>query len=133
MALLKTLTDKLRNKQSAKEEKEPALSKYKEARLPKTSTDGLYSFVLKKAHVTEKSTRGVTNCQYVFNVARRANKAEIKKAVLAIYGIKPISVNCIRVKGKNVLVGKLSGKKKDVKKAIVTLPKGKTISLYEGV
>ncbi|MBI4359962.1 MAG: 50S ribosomal protein L23 [Candidatus Jacksonbacteria bacterium] len=142
MPLLKTLTEKFRKKQSSPEKKavepkagktEPASHRPKTARASKTLATGLYSSVLKKAHVTEKSARGVANRQYVFNVSGNANKSEIKKAVMEIYGIKPLSVNCIIMKGKKVRAGKMRGKRKDVKKAIVTLPKGKHISLYEGV
>lgn len=127
MALLKTLTEKLKpkGKTGAKlKEKEP---------VKKERAGILYSSILKKAHVTEKSTHGAVGSQYVFDVARNTNKNEIIKAVFALYGIKPVSVNVVRVKGKQVRFGKIHGIRKNTKKAIVTLPKGKTISLYEGV
>jgi len=89
--------------------------------------------ILVKPLVTEKvSNLGVLN-KYVFAVAGDANKIEIAKAIKEIYGIKPISVNVIKMLGKNARYGKISGKRKDWKKAIITLPKDKTIKIYEGV
>ena len=62
-----------------------------------------------------------------------SNKIEIAKAVEEIYGIKPTAVNVIKTDGKKVRRGKYTGTRKDWKKAMVTLPKGKTINIYEGV
>jgi len=88
---------------------------------------------LVKPLVTEKvSNLGALN-KYVFAVAGGANKIEIAKAVKEIYGIKPLSVNVIKMLGKQARYGRVSGKRKDWKKAIVTLPKGETIKIYEGV
>lgn len=89
--------------------------------------------VLTKPMVTEKATNlGALN-QYVFMIDNKANKIEVAKAIFEIYGVKPINVNIIKVKGKKVNRGRISGKRKDFKKAIVTLKKGETISVYEGV
>lgn len=89
--------------------------------------------ILIKPLVTEKvSNLGALN-KYVFAVAGGANKIEIAKAIKEIYGIKPVGVNIIKMIGKKARYGKISGKRKDWKKAIVTLPKGETIKIYEGV
>lgn len=89
--------------------------------------------VLLKPLVTEKATNlGVFN-KYVFAVAPETNKIEVAKAVEEIYGIKPVGVNIIKMKGKSVRRGRTSGKRKNWKKAIVALPAGKTIKVYEGV
>ena len=86
-----------------------------------------------KPLVTEKvSNLGALN-KYVFAVAGSANKIEVAKAINEIYGIKPVSINIIKMMGKKARYGKISGKRKDWKKAIVTLPKGETIKIYEGV
>jgi large subunit ribosomal protein L23 len=50
-----------------------------------------------------------------------------------VYKVKPLSVNIVKVKGKKVSRGRISGRRKDFKKAVVTLKKGETISVYEGV
>ena len=89
--------------------------------------------VLVKPLVTEKATNLGSESKYVFVVQNSANKIEISKAVNSIYGINPISVNIIKTKGKKKRHGKTTGKRKDWKKAIVTLPKGKSINVYEGV
>ncbi|KKR91656.1 MAG: 50S ribosomal protein L23 [Parcubacteria group bacterium GW2011_GWC2_42_12] len=89
--------------------------------------------ILVKPLVTEKvSNLGALN-KYVFAVASDANKIEIAKAIKEIYGIKPLGVNIIKILGKQTRYGKISGKRKDWKKAIITLPKGETIKIYEGV
>ena len=89
--------------------------------------------VLLRPLITEKASNlGVLN-KYFFAVADEANKIEISKAVFNVYGIKPIAVNVVSMQGKKTRNGKIKGKRKDWKKAIVTLPKGKSINLYEGV
>ncbi len=71
--------------------------------------------------------------KYVFEVSLGANKIEISKAIEELYGIKPISINIVSVKGKNVRYGRNRGKMKDWKKAIVTLKEGDSIEVVEGV
>src|SRR3990167_3454723 len=65
--------------------------------------------------------------------ARGANKIEVAKAIKEIYGIKPIGVNIMNRLGKKARYGRVSGRRKDWKKAIITLPKGETMKIYEGV
>ena len=89
--------------------------------------------ILVRPLVTEKAANlGVSN-KYVFAVNPDANKIEIAKSIEQVYGIKPLSVNVIRMEGKKAKYGKTKGKRKDWKKAIVKLPAGKTIKVYEGV
>lgn len=89
--------------------------------------------IIMKPLVTEKvSGLGALN-KYVFAVAKDANKIEVAKAIKEIYGIKPVGINIIRMMGKKARYGRISGRRKDWKKAIVTLPKGETIKIYEGV
>ena len=89
--------------------------------------------ILAKPLVTEKvSNLGALN-KYVFAVAPRANKIEVARAIKQIYGIKPEAVNIINLAGKKARYGRASGRRKNWKKAIVTLPEGKTIKIYEGV
>lgn len=89
--------------------------------------------ILVRALVTEKSAIKQSENKYSFIVVKNANKAVIKKAIEEVYKIKPLSVNVINVQGKAMRFGKHSGKRSDFKKAIVTLPKGKTIVIHEGV
>jgi len=89
--------------------------------------------ILVKPLVTEKASAiGVEN-KYIFAVAPKANKIEIAKAIQEVYGIKPLAINIIKVTGKKTRYGKVAGKRKDWKKAIITLPEGKSIKVYEGV
>lgn len=83
--------------------------------------------------VTEKASIQGTENKYFFEVAVKANKIEIANAVKEVYGVKPVSVNVIQMKGKKVRHGRKTGKKSDWKKAIITLPKGESIKIYEGV
>lgn len=89
--------------------------------------------VLVRPLVTEKaSIQGAQN-KYFFEVAVDTNKVETAKAIKEVYGVSPISVNIINMKGKKVRRGRTTGKKKDWKKAIITLKKGESIKVYEGV
>jgi len=91
-----------------------------------------YRFLVKPL-VTEKATNLMTQNKYVFVVSKEANKIEIAKAIEALYGVKPLKVNLSNVKGKKVARGKIRGQRKDWRKAVVTLPAGQTIQIYEGV
>ncbi|MBM5789542.1 50S ribosomal protein L23 [Candidatus Parcubacteria bacterium] len=83
--------------------------------------------------VTEKSAYLAAQGQYVFEVERSMNKVQVRDAIRVMYGVLPLSVNMVRQRGKKVRFGRTQGKRKGWKKAIVTLPKGKTIEVYEGV
>ena len=89
--------------------------------------------ILVKPLITEKATNLGIHNKYVFVVSLKANKIEVAKAVEAIYGVKPVKVNISNVGGKKVTRGKIRGQRKDWRKAIVTLPEGQTIKIYEGV
>jgi large subunit ribosomal protein L23 len=80
--------------------------------------------------VTEKATLSGT---YQFEVPLSVNKVEVAKAIERLYGVKPLHVRMMRMEGKSVRGTYRTGKRKDWKKAIVRLPAGKTINVYEGV
>ncbi|MCF7860319.1 50S ribosomal protein L23 [Patescibacteria group bacterium] len=94
--------------------------------------DGAFR-VLVKPLVTEKATELTSANKYVFVITKASNKIEVAKAVYAIYGVRPVDVNIISMQGKRVSRGRITGKRKDWKKAIVTLKKGESIKIYEGV
>ncbi|MBI4239686.1 50S ribosomal protein L23 [Candidatus Uhrbacteria bacterium] len=77
--------------------------------------------------ITEKS---VVSGTYLFEVAKNVNKIDIKKAFYNIYGIMPKKVNVVVQQGKQVRYGRVAGKRKDWKKAIVILKKGEKIDTY---
>ncbi len=90
--------------------------------------------ILKRPLVTEKSNQQKeTSNQFSFEVARRANRIEIKKAVETIFQVKVSGVRTLQVLGKFKRRGKTIGKRRDWKKAIVTLMPGQRIDFFEGV
>ena len=90
--------------------------------------------IVRRARITEKGTR-IRESQngYLFEVARDANKIQVKQAVEAIFNVKVSTVRTLRVHGKPKRVGRHAGHRPDWKKAIVTLKKGQTIELFEQV
>lgn len=91
------------------------------------------SSVIVKPVVTEKSAILASKNMYVFAVRNNANSIQVAAAMKAMYDVKPLSVNVMNVRGKIVRRGRVAGKRKAWKKAIVTLPKGKSLNIYEGV
>ena len=89
--------------------------------------------ILVKPLITEKASNLGAHNKYVFVVSLKANKIEVAKAIADTYGVKPVKVNLANVSGKKVARGKVRGQRKDWRKAIVTLPAGQTIKIYEGV
>ena len=89
--------------------------------------------VLIRPVVSEKAAHLADQNQYCFEVAIAASKQAVAEAVTHVYGITPSSVNVITVKGKRVNFRRTAGAQKNWKKAVVTLPPGKRIKLFEGV
>ncbi len=86
--------------------------------------------IVKKPRITEKSTAlsEKTNA-YTFEVARDANKVEIRKAVEKLFKVKVEKVRTAVVKGKPKRVRQQWGRTPDWKKAIVTLAEGQRIDV----
>ncbi len=93
----------------------------------------IYS-IIKKPLVTEKSTiaRDEEN-KYFFEVDRRATKIDIRSAVEKIFKVRVVDINTVNVAGKKKRVGKIVGRKRSWKKAVITLAPGSSIEVYEGV
>lgn len=83
--------------------------------------------------ITEKTSMMMQDNKYTFQVPLEANKVEIRQAVEAIFGVKVLSVNTVRVLGKTKRMGKYVGKRSDYKKAIVKLAEGCTLPIFEGM
>jgi large subunit ribosomal protein L23 len=81
--------------------------------------------------VSEKSYGLLDEGKYTFIVDPRANKTEIKIAVEQVFKVKVASVNTINRKGKVRRTKSGLGKRKDTKRAIVTLREG-TIDIFGG-
>lgn len=82
--------------------------------------------------ITEKSTAMMAEGEYVFEVAKSANKVEIAKAVKSIFKVEVERVNTINVRAKKKRVGRFVGKTRSYKKAIVKLADGASIPFFEG-
>ena len=89
--------------------------------------------VLRRPIITEKNTRLIEQDKYAFEVARSANKKQIKEAVEKAFNVNVVSVNVMSVPGKARGAGKLRGKTKSWKKAVVTLEPRQRIDIFEGV
>ncbi|MCP4770046.1 MAG: 50S ribosomal protein L23 [Planctomycetes bacterium] len=89
--------------------------------------------VIRKPIITEKATMASENGAVVFEVAMDANKPAIKEAVEALFGVKVKAVNTTISKGKVKRFRGQLGKRKDVKKAYVTLEEGNTIDVSTGL
>lgn len=94
---------------------------------------GAANQVILQPLVTEKSAIHQSVNQYSFVVDRDATKLTIKQAIKDLYGVAPVSVRVVNVQGKYVRFGRTTGRRQDWKKAIVTLPQGKSIQIHEGV
>ncbi len=90
--------------------------------------------VIKRPLITEKTSIQKEKLNQIsFEVDRRANRISIKKAVEKIFDVNVDAVRTIQVKGKVKRRGLITGKRKDWKKAIVTLKPGERIDFFEGV
>jgi large subunit ribosomal protein L23 len=94
----------------------------------KYNMDQLMNVVLAPV-VSEKSTMVADkNRQYVFRVADRATKPEIKAAVELMFKTKVEDVTVLNVRGKERRFGRLSGRRRNWKKAYVRLAEGQEIN-----
>jgi large subunit ribosomal protein L23 len=90
--------------------------------------------IIERPLLTEKSMDQSQAGKYTFRVSKDANKLEIAHAIETIYTVKVVKVNTLNVKGKTRRVGRYpEGRTSDWKKAIVTLAKGQSITLFEGL
>ena len=94
--------------------------------------------VLVKPIITEKWTKiGEKQPRYGFVVTPDSNKIDIKKAVEAMYGVSVENVNTLiqlgKAKSRFTKTGNVSGRRKSVKKAIVTLKKGESIDFFSNI
>lgn len=103
--------------------------------------------VIKRPLLTEKSARlretggaavaaaeGESYAQkVVFEVARDANKIEVRRAVEQLFQVTVTDVRTLVVRGKEKRMGRFSGRRPSWKKAFVTLKPGDNIEFFEGV
>jgi large subunit ribosomal protein L23 len=90
--------------------------------------------IIKRPLITEKTSiqKEMYN-QLTFEVDRRANRIEIKRAIETVFNVRVSGVKTIQVTGKIKQRGRITGKRRDWKKAIVKLMPGERIDFFEGV
>jgi large subunit ribosomal protein L23 len=89
--------------------------------------------VILKPVISEKSYGLLEQSKYTFVVAPHANKTEIKIAIEKVFGVQVVSVNTLNRPGKRKRTKFGYGKRKDTKRAIVTLSaESKSIEIFGG-
>ncbi len=90
--------------------------------------------IIIKPVLTEKSYDMMNDKRYVFVVAPKATKTQIKTAVEKIFGVQVEKVNTVTTQGKLKRMGKYEGRTSTVKKAYVILKKdSKAIEFFENM
>jgi len=89
--------------------------------------------IIKRPLITEKtSIQKEDYNQMTFEVDRRANRVEIKRAIENIFKVNVATVRTMQVKGKTKQRGPIVGKRRNWKKAVVKLMPGERIDFFEG-
>ena len=91
--------------------------------------------VIRRPIVTEKSTTLKEGANVIaFEVAQKANKIDVKRAVEKLFNVKVAEVRLFNVRGKMKRMGRNVGKRPDWRKAYVRLQEGQTApDFFEGV
>ncbi|MCL2761755.1 MAG: 50S ribosomal protein L23 [Treponema sp.] len=92
-----------------------------------------YEDILIEPVLSEKANMLREQGKYVFKVAQSANKLQIKEAVRRLFNVHPMSCTVMVVGGKPKRLRSRKGYTATWKKAIVRLPKGEKIAIFEGV
>lgn len=89
--------------------------------------------IIKRPVITEKTNiQKEMGNQISFEVDKRANRVEISRAIETIFKVKVAKTRTLHVRGKVKRRGRILGKRRDWKKAIVTLMPGERIDFFEG-
>ena len=89
--------------------------------------------LIKKPIITEKGTLLSNNSQIVFSIPMNANKTIIKQAVEKLFGVNVKKINIIISKGKTKRFKGKKGKRKNEKKAIISLEEGQKNDITTGI
>jgi large subunit ribosomal protein L23 len=89
--------------------------------------------IIKRPIITEKTNiqKEAAN-QVTFEIDPRANRIEVKRAVEKIFNVRVADVRTMHVNGKHKRRGRILGKRRDWKKAMITLMPGERIEFFEG-
>ena len=89
--------------------------------------------IIRRPVITEKTnTQKEAHNQVSFEVAPEANRIEVQRAVEKIFNVKVTDVHTMHVRGKMKRRGRILGKRRNWKKAVVTLMPGERIEFFEG-
>lgn len=102
----------------------------------KKKSTGLSKFassVLVRPVISEKAAQLGAKNVIVFLVNKDANRVSIQQAFKELYGVVPTKVNVLNSRGKRVRTGRTFGKRSDTKKAMIYLPEGTNVDVFEGV
>ena len=89
--------------------------------------------LIRRPLITEKATLLLENNQYVFEVAPKAKKPQIKAAVESLFDVKVTGISTVNLPRKKRRVGRFEGFRTRYKRAIVTLAEGDSITLFPDV
>ena len=92
-----------------------------------------YDIIIRPLITEKTSIQKEDYNQVSFEVDRRANRVEIRRAIEKIFNVRVANVRTMQVKGKVKQRGRIVGKRRDWKKAIVNLMPGERIDFFEGV
>lgn len=117
--------------EKADKKDEVAALKVKEAGSVRAKKGGLeLNMILVRPHITEKATDLSEHNVYAFEIARMANKAQVRQAIEKFYKVQPVKIAIIMGIAKymkNPRTGRMQTKKTAIKKALVYLKKGDKI------
>jgi large subunit ribosomal protein L23 len=77
--------------------------------------------IILKPIITEQSMDNLPNNKYTFQVAKDANKLEIKAAVEELFNVEVVKVNTMNCRGRQKRMGRFVGTTASYKKAVVTV------------
>jgi large subunit ribosomal protein L23 len=83
--------------------------------------------IIKNPRITEKASFSAEQNVYTFDISKSANKTEIKKAIFALYKVKPTRVNVLAVPRKSIMSKGKEGVRGGGRKALVYLKRGDKI------
>lgn len=92
-----------------------------------------YDIIIRPVVTEKTSIQKEEFNQVSFEVDRRANRVEIRRAIEQIFNVRVAEVKTMQVKGKTKRRGQIVGKRRDWKKAVVKLMPGERIDFFEGV
>lgn len=121
------------SKATKKDEKKPTAKKKTAAKKKVSMLSYAATSTILSPVVSEKSAQLADSNVLVFKVAKNANRVQVRNAFRELYNVTPTRVNILNNRGKRVRFGRVQGKRSDWKKAMIFLPKGVNVDIFEGV